>query len=43
MAFIAYPNARILLPVTAILIVPAAIAIAWLSPPIGVRDPRPAG
>ncbi len=29
--FIAYPNARILLPVTATLIVPAAIAIAWLA------------
>ncbi len=28
--FIAYPNARILLPVTATLIVPAAIAVAWI-------------
>ncbi len=29
--FIAYPNARILLPVTATLIVPSAIAIVWIA------------
>ncbi len=34
--FIAYPNARILLPVTATLVVPAAIAVVWLARKLGL-------
>ncbi len=37
--FIAYPNARILLPVTATLIVPAAIASVWLARRAGRQVP----
>ncbi len=38
--FVAYPNARILLPVTATLIVPAAIAIVWLAGSATARRSR---